>query len=159
PRLARIAFTSLSYSPARRYPAPTCAAAAGRPRSVAKGRTGAITPRRFPPASPGTDAPALRLPPPPPTDGPGAGADALSMTTPRTPPAPDRGLSRTAQVIIVSSVMFSFISYWRTAAVVLCDLASTAYYIGGIVESSIGKAAPFFILGVMLFSYAVRNVY
>ena len=30
--------------------------------------------------------------------------------------------------------MFTFISYWRTAAVVLCDLASTAYYIGGIVE-------------------------
>jgi amino acid transporter/nucleotide-binding universal stress UspA family protein len=68
-------------------------------------------------------------------------------------------LNRTAQIIIVSSVMFSFISYWRTAAVVLCDLASTAYYIGGIVESSIGKAAPWFILAVMLFSYAVRSVY
>ena len=38
--------------------------------------------------------------------------------------------------------MFTFISYWRTAAVVLCDLASTAYYIGGIVENSIGPAAP-----------------
>ena len=46
------------------------------------------------------------------------------------------GLSRAAQVIIVSSVMFTFISYWRTAAVVLCDLASTAYYIGGIVEQA-----------------------
>jgi amino acid transporter len=68
-------------------------------------------------------------------------------------------LRRTAQVIIVSSVMFSFISYWRTAAVVLCDLASTAYYIGGIVEQSIGPAAPWFILAVMLFSYAVRSVY
>ena len=55
--------------------------------------------------------------------------------------------------------MFTFISYWRTAAVVLCDLASTAYYIGGIVESAIGKAAPWFILGVMLFSYAMRSVY
>src|SRR5262249_13046263 len=52
-----------------------------------------------------------------------------------------------------------FISYWRTAAVVLCDLASTAYYIGGIVEQAIGPAAPWFILGVMLFSYAVRSVY
>lgn len=67
-------------------------------------------------------------------------------------------LSRT-QVIIVGSIMFTFISYWRTAAVVLCDLASTAYYIGGIVEQAIGKAAPWFILAVMLFSYAVRNVY
>ena len=68
-------------------------------------------------------------------------------------------LLRTAQVIIVSSVMFTFISYWRTAAVVLCDLASTAYYIGGIVEQAIGPAAPWFILAVMLFSYAVRSVY
>jgi amino acid transporter/nucleotide-binding universal stress UspA family protein len=70
-----------------------------------------------------------------------------------------RRLARTAQIIIVSSVMFSFISYWRTAAVVLCDLASTAYYIGGIVETAIGKAAPWFILAVMIFSYAVRSVY
>src|SRR5947209_6676694 len=70
-----------------------------------------------------------------------------------------RRLMRPAQVIIVSSVMFTFISYWRTAAVVLCDLASTAYYIGGIVETAIGPAAPWFILGVMIFSYAVRSVY
>ena len=55
--------------------------------------------------------------------------------------------------------MFTFISYWRTAAVVLCDLGSTAYYIGGIVEQAIGPAAPWFILAVMLFSYAVRSVY
>src|SRR5437660_11327864 len=66
---------------------------------------------------------------------------------------------RTTQVIVVGSVMFTFISYWRTAAVVLCDIASTAYYIGGIVEQAIGKAAPWFILAVMLFSYAVRSVY
>ncbi len=68
-------------------------------------------------------------------------------------------LARAAQVIIVTSVMFTFISYWRTAAVVLCDLASTAYYIGGAVEAAIGPAAPWFILAVMLFSYAVRSVY
>ncbi len=69
------------------------------------------------------------------------------------------GVRRAAQVIIVSSVMFTFISFWRTAAVVLCDLASTVYYIGGVVESSIGPAAPWFILGVMVFSYFVRMVY
>jgi amino acid transporter/nucleotide-binding universal stress UspA family protein len=55
--------------------------------------------------------------------------------------------------------MFTFISFWRTAALVLCDLASTAYYIGGIVESQIGKAAPWFILAVMVFSYGVRSIY
>ena len=76
-------------------------------------------------------------------------------------PQPGLGdrLRRPIQVIVVSSVMFTFISYWRTAAVVLTDLASTAFYIGGIVENAIGPAAPWFILGVMLFSYAVRSVY
>src|SRR3954469_5308621 len=68
-------------------------------------------------------------------------------------------IRRATQVIVVGSVMLTFISYWRTAAVVLCDLGSTAFYIGGIVEQSIGKAAPWFILFVMLFSYAVRWVY
>src|SRR6202023_2126803 len=64
-----------------------------------------------------------------------------------------------ASVLVVTSVMFTFISYWRIAAIVLCDLASTAYYIGGIVEQTIGPAAPWFILAVMIFSYAVRSVY
>ena len=63
------------------------------------------------------------------------------------------------RTLVLSSVMFAFIGIWATAAVVLCDLASTAYYIGGIVESQIGRAAPWFILLVMLFSYAVRSVY
>jgi hypothetical protein len=62
-------------------------------------------------------------------------------------------------VLIITSAMFTFIGAWRTAAVVLCDLASTAYYIGGVVESQIGKAAPWFILAVMVFSYAVRSIY
>src|SRR5438093_4498296 len=69
------------------------------------------------------------------------------------------GIARAARIIVVSSVMLTFISYWRTAAVVLCDLASTAYYIGAAVENAIGPAAPWFILAVMLFSYAVRSVY
>src|SRR5438552_1302787 len=83
------------------------------------------------------------------------------MSTSAGPAGPSAGhrLARAAQVIVVSSVMFTFISYWRTAAVVLCDLSSTAYYIGGIVEQAIGPAAPWFILAVMVFSYAVRSVY
>ena len=62
-------------------------------------------------------------------------------------------------VLIVSSVALAFISFWRAAAIVLCDLASSAYYVGGISEQAVGKSAPWFILGVMLFSYAVRAVY
>src|SRR5690349_16071557 len=62
-------------------------------------------------------------------------------------------------VVVATTVMLSFISFWRAAAVVLSDLASSAYYVGGITETAIGKAAPWFILAIMLFSYAVRAVY
>jgi amino acid transporter len=62
-------------------------------------------------------------------------------------------------VFIATTVMLSFISFWRVAAVVLADLASSAYYVGGDAEKVVGKSAPWFILAVMLFSYAVRAVY
>ena len=55
--------------------------------------------------------------------------------------------------------MLSFISFWRAAAIVLNDLGSSAYYVGGIAEQAVGRASPWFVLGVMLFSYAVRAVY
>ena len=55
--------------------------------------------------------------------------------------------------------MLTFISFWRAAAVVLCDLGSSAFYAGGIAEQAIGAAAPWFILAIMLFSFAVRAVY
>ncbi len=55
--------------------------------------------------------------------------------------------------------MLTFISFWRAAAIVLNDLGSSAFYAGGIAEEAIGKSAPWFILGVMLFSFAVRAVY
>src|SRR5947209_9953546 len=63
------------------------------------------------------------------------------------------------QVIVATSVMLSFISFWRAAAIVLNDLGSSAYYVGGIAEKAAGRAAPWFIFGVMLFSYAVRAIY
>jgi amino acid transporter len=61
--------------------------------------------------------------------------------------------------MVATTAMLSFISFWRAAAIVLNDLASSAYYAGGIAEDAIGKAAPWFILGIMLFSYAVRAIY
>jgi amino acid transporter len=63
------------------------------------------------------------------------------------------------RVVVATSVMLSFISFWRAAAIVLNDLGSSAFYAGGLAEHYIGKAAPWFILGVMLFSSAVRMVY
>ncbi len=70
------------------------------------------------------------------------------------PPRP-----RAVNVVVATTVMLSFISFWRAAAIVLSDLASSAYYVGGIAEQAVGKAAPWFILGIMLFSYAVRAIY
>ncbi len=64
-----------------------------------------------------------------------------------------------AKVIIATTVALSFISYWRGAAIVLNDLASSMFYAGGIAEQAIGKSAAWYVLGVMLFSFAVRSVY
>jgi amino acid transporter len=63
------------------------------------------------------------------------------------------------RLIVASSVMLTFISFWRAAAIVLNDLGSSAFYAGGIAEHAVGAAAPWFILGIMLFSFAVRAVY
>jgi amino acid transporter len=66
---------------------------------------------------------------------------------------------RATKVVVATSIMLSFISFWRAAAIVLNDLGSSAYYVGGIAEQAVGRASPWFVLGVMLFSYAVRAVY
>src|SRR6266404_5730921 len=73
--------------------------------------------------------------------------------------ASEMGRSTTTKVVVATTVALSFISFWRASAVVLADLASSAFYVGGIAEHAIGKSAPWFILGVMLFSFAVRSVY
>jgi amino acid transporter len=70
-----------------------------------------------------------------------------------------RPTTNTAKVVVATTVALSFISFWRGAAIVLSDLASSAYYAGGIAETAVGPAAPWFVLGVMLFSFAVRSVY
>ena len=75
----------------------------------------------------------------------------------RLMPVSDR--SAATKVVVASTVMLSFISFWRAAAIVLNDLGSSVYYVGGIAEQAIGRSAPWFILGVMLFSFAVRSVY
>ena len=63
------------------------------------------------------------------------------------------------KVVVATTVALSFISFWRGASIVLSDLASSAFYAGGIAEHAIGKSAAWFVLGVMLFSFAVRSVY
>ncbi|RPI25024.1 MAG: APC family permease [Acidobacteria bacterium] len=63
------------------------------------------------------------------------------------------------RVVVATTAMLSFISFWRAAAIVLADLGSSAFYAGGIAEEAIGLSAPWLILGVMLFSICVRTVY
>src|ERR1700692_5055281 len=78
------------------------------------------------------------------------------MASTRTTVAPP---SDRVRLIVASSVMLTFISFWRAAAIVLNDLGSSAFYAGGIAEQAVGAAAPWVILGIMLFSFAVRAVY
>jgi amino acid transporter/nucleotide-binding universal stress UspA family protein len=63
------------------------------------------------------------------------------------------------RVVVATTVLLSFISFWRAAAIVLNDLGSSAFYVAGIAEEAFGKSAPWFILGVMLFANLVRMVY
>jgi amino acid transporter len=63
------------------------------------------------------------------------------------------------KVFVATTVMLSFISFWRAAAIVLSDLASSAYYVAGDAEKVIGKSAPWFVLAVMLFANGVRAIY
>ncbi|HXJ11317.1 MAG TPA: APC family permease, partial [Candidatus Limnocylindrales bacterium] len=80
-------------------------------------------------------------------------------STPQSPAAKGGQSSGIPRVLVATTALLSFISFWRAAAIVLNDLASSAYYAGGEAEGYIGKAAPWFILAIMLFSYAVRAVY
>jgi amino acid transporter len=80
-------------------------------------------------------------------------------STPISPAATRSRGNGIPRVIVATTALLTFISFWRAAAIVLNDLASSAYYAGGEAEGYIGKTAPWFILAIMLFSYAVRAVY
>ena len=69
-------------------------------------------------------------------------------------PTPNR-----VRIVVASTVMLTFISFWSAAAVVLNDLGSSAFYVVGIAEQDFGKSAPWVVLAVMFFSFAVRAVY
>src|SRR6058998_832553 len=80
-------------------------------------------------------------------------------STPNSPAAAGSRGNGIPRVIVATTALLTFISFWRAAAIVLNDLASSAYYAGGEAEGYVGKTAPWFILAIMLFSYAVRAVY
>jgi amino acid transporter len=63
------------------------------------------------------------------------------------------------RVLIATTAMLAFVSFWRAAAIVLNDMGSSAFYAGAIAEHFIGKTGPWFILAIMILAYAVRSVY
>ncbi len=67
--------------------------------------------------------------------------------------------STTARVLIASSAMLAFISFWRVAAIVLNDMGSSAFYAGAIAEHFVGKPAPWFVLAIMLLAGTVAALY
>src|SRR5215510_806357 len=79
-----------------------------------------------------------------------------SQPDPSTPLSPKRTMPN---VLIATTAMLTFISFWRAAAVVLNDMGSSAFYAGAIAENFVGKTAPWFILAIMILAYAVRSVY
>jgi amino acid transporter len=83
----------------------------------------------------------------------------MNSSTPISPVARRIRGNGIPRVIVATTALLTFISFWRAAAIVLNDLASSAYYAGGEAEGFIGKTAPWFILAIMMFSYAVRAVY
>jgi len=79
-------------------------------------------------------------------------------STPHSPAARGSRGNGIPRVIVATTALLTFISFWRAAAIVLNDLASSAYYAAAKRKGYIGKTAPWFILAIMLFSYAVRAV-
>jgi amino acid transporter len=81
------------------------------------------------------------------------------MAQPTDKTAPQAARRTAPNVLIATTAMLAFISFWRAAAVVLNDMGSSAFYAGAISENFIGKTAPWFILAIMILAYAVRSVY
>ena len=63
------------------------------------------------------------------------------------------------QVLVLSTAMLTFISFWKASAVVLCDMGSSAYYAGSIAMNAFGPAAPWYVLAVMVFGGLMLAVY
>ena len=55
--------------------------------------------------------------------------------------------SNRVRIVVATSVMLTFISYWRAAAIVLNDLGSSAFYACGIAEQAVGKVRAMVIVG------------
>lgn len=67
--------------------------------------------------------------------------------------------SKVKSVVVISTAMLTFITFWKAAAIVLCDFGSSAFYAGGIAYNAFGPAFPWYILGVSFFSGLLLMMY
>src|SRR5579863_2733472 len=74
---------------------------------------------------------------------------------------PTTGLASSGpqRVLVATTAMLAFISFWRVAAIVLNDMGSSAFYAGAISEHFVGKTAPWFVLAIMLLAGTVASLY
>ena len=70
------------------------------------------------------------------------------MTTPR----------RQIPVVMATSVLRSFVSGWRAAALALADLGVAAFFIAGVAEHALGPSAPWFVLAAVLLGLGIRAI-
>ena len=80
-------------------------------------------------------------------------------TTSESPAVSKTTVTGVPRVIVATTAMLTFISFWRAAAIVLNDMGSSAFYAGAIAEHFVGSTGPWFVLAIMLLAYAVRSVY
>ena len=71
----------------------------------------------------------------------------------------DAATAGAPRVLIASTAMLAFITFWQAAAIVLNDMGSSAFYAPAIAEHFIGRTAPWFIFAIMVLSFAVRSLY
>src|SRR4051812_50122385 len=86
--------------------------------------------------------------------------DAASSSSSKHMQTPDiSGKGNSAKVVVATTIALTFISFWRAAAIVLNDMASTMFYIGGITEQAIGKPAPWLVMAGVVFCFAGRSLF
>lgn len=61
--------------------------------------------------------------------------------------------------VIITTAMLTFITFWKAAAIVLCDFGSSAFYAGNIAMQAIGPAFPWYILAIMIFAGPLLLMY
>ena len=59
----------------------------------------------------------------------------------------------------MTTAMLTFITFWKAAAIVLCDFGSSAFYAGSIAMKAIGPAFPWYILAIMIFAGPILLMY